>query len=45
MQVKKPPLILRHQDCDRAFFAVLVCDHRRQELNPRQMGFTLNYGL
>jgi len=41
----KPPLRLRHRDCDRDFFAVLVCDHCHQELNPRQMGFTLNYAL
>ncbi len=41
----KPPLRLRHRDCDRDFGAVLVCDHCHQELNPRQMGFTLNYAL
>ncbi len=41
----RPPLRLRHRDCDRDFSALLVCDHCHQELNPRQMGFTLNYAL
>ena len=41
----KPPLRLRHRDCGRDFSAVVVCDHCRKELDPRQMGFNLNYAL
>jgi DNA-binding HxlR family transcriptional regulator len=42
---RKPPLRLRHRDCGRDFSAVVVCDHCRQELDPRQMDFTLRYAL
>ncbi|MCX5888357.1 MAG: helix-turn-helix domain-containing protein [Deltaproteobacteria bacterium] len=41
----KPPLRLRHRDCGRDFAAVVVCDHCHQELDPRQMGYTLRYTL
>ncbi len=41
----RPPLALRHRDCGRDFSAVVVCDHCHQELDPRQMGFSLSYVL
>lgn len=39
----KPSLKLRHRDCGRDFQPLVVCDHCHKELDPRQMGFTLNY--
>lgn len=39
----RPPLKLSHRDCDRDFYAVVVCDHCRRELDPRQMSYTLGY--
>jgi len=41
----KPSLKLRHRDCGQDFQPLVVCDHCYQELDPRQMDFTLNYVL
>ena len=41
----KPALKLRHRDCSRDFQPLVVCDHCHRELDPRHMGFSLNYVL
>lgn len=39
----QPPLILTHRDCGNDFHPLIVCDHCRQPLNPRDMRYRLNY--
>ncbi|MFL9901378.1 helix-turn-helix domain-containing protein [Paraburkholderia fungorum] len=41
----KPPLKLRHRECDQDFHAVVVCDKCGNELDAREMGYVLRYML
>lgn len=41
----KPPLTLRHSDCDHDFYAKVVCDHCGEELNPHDVSYSLRYEL
>lgn len=38
-----PPLILTHRDCGQDFHSLIVCDHCRSPLRPRDMRYRLNY--
>jgi DNA-binding HxlR family transcriptional regulator len=37
------PLILTHRDCGQDFHSLIVCDHCRTPLRPRDMRYRLNY--
>lgn len=41
----KPPLTLRHSNCDHDFHASVVCDQCGEELNPYDVSYTLHYHL
>ena len=41
----KPPLLLRHRTCGKDFFARVVCSACAQELDPKEMQYTLRYSL
>lgn len=41
----RPPLILRHRDCQHDFFARVVCSECREELDPRQVEYELRYSI
>lgn len=38
-----PPLILTHETCGRDFQPLLVCDHCREPITPRDVRYTLSY--
>lgn len=37
------PLILTHRDCGQDFHSLIVCDHCREPLRPKDMRYRLNY--
>lgn len=39
----EPPLILTHRDCGRDFTPVMVCDRCGKPIEPRGMGYRMNY--
>lgn len=41
----KPPLTLRHGNCDHDFHAKVVCDQCGEELDPHDTSYTLRYQL
>lgn len=41
----KPPLVLRHRQCQHDFFARVVCSECGEELDPRHVEYALHYTL
>nr|WP_233556463.1 helix-turn-helix domain-containing protein [Noviherbaspirillum sedimenti] len=41
----RPPLVLRHRQCQHDFFARVVCSECGEELDPRQVDYALHYTL
>jgi hypothetical protein len=39
----EPPLILTHRECGQDFTPVMVCDRCGRPIEPRAMGYRMNY--